>query len=186
MHTSAFVCVLVPLSLSACADSLSLCVCACACVCSLSLCGSIFGLYMHGSIADGCGVGSDVSTTARVTQEEKRAAERLHEDQYNDLRRAAEVHRHVRRDAHAFIQPGRTLTEIVERIEGHVRALLPADGLKAGHAFPTGCSLNHCAAHYSPNPGDTTVLRYEDVCKIDFGVQVNGTDTERAREGGTA
>jgi methionyl aminopeptidase len=141
---------------------------------------------MHGSIADGCGVGSDVSTTARVTQEEKRAAERLHEDQYNDLRRAAEVHRHVRRDAHAFIQPGRTLTEIVERIEGHVRALLPADGLKAGHAFPTGCSLNHCAAHYSPNPGDTTVLRYEDVCKIDFGVQVNGTDTERAREGGTA
>lgn len=29
---------------------------------------------------------------------------------------------------------------------------------QAGIAFPTGCSLNHVAAHYSPNAGDNTVL----------------------------
>lgn len=44
-----------------------------------------------------------------------------------------------------------------------------------GLAFPTGCSLNHCAAHYTPNAGDTTVLQADDVCKIDFGTHVNGT-----------
>ena len=43
-----------------------------------------------------------------------------------------------------------------------------------GHAFPTGCSLNHCAAHYTPNAGDNTVLQYDDVMKLDFGTQVNG------------
>lgn len=41
-------------------------------------------------------------------------------------------------------------------------------------AFPTGCSLNHCAAHYTPNAGDNTVLQYDDICKIDFGTHING------------
>ena len=43
-----------------------------------------------------------------------------------------------------------------------------------GIGFPTGCSLNNCAAHYTPNAGDKTVLQYDDVCKIDFGTHVNG------------
>lgn len=47
-------------------------------------------------------------------------------------------------------------------------------GLERGIGFPTGCSINHCAAHYTPNPGDNTVLGKDDVCKIDFGTQVNG------------
>ena len=47
-----------------------------------------------------------------------------------------------------------------------------------GLAFPTGCSLNHCAAHYTPNAGDKTVLQYDDVCKIDFGTHVNGEVTK--------
>lgn len=37
-----------------------------------------------------------------------------------------------------------------------------------------GCSLNHCAAHYTPNAGDTTVLQYDDICKIDFGTHIKG------------
>ncbi len=43
----------------------------------------------------------------------------------------------------------------------------------AGLAFPTGCSLNFCAAHYTPNAGDDTVLTYDDVCKLDFGTHVS-------------
>lgn len=46
--------------------------------------------------------------------------------------------------------------------------------MNAGLAFPTGCSLNHCAAHYTPNAGDPTILQEDDVCKIDFGTHVNG------------
>ena len=47
-------------------------------------------------------------------------------------------------------------------------------GPSTGLAFPTGCSLNHCAAHYTPNAGDSTVLQYDDICKIDFGTHING------------
>ncbi|CAH1264794.1 METAP2 [Branchiostoma lanceolatum] len=61
-----------------------------------------------------------------------------------------------------------------QRLEDASRKLINEDGLKRGLAFPTGCSLNHCAAHYTPNAGDDTVLQYDDVCKIDFGTHVNG------------
>ena len=51
-----------------------------------------------------------------------------------------------------------------------------------GLAFPTGCSINHCAAHYTPNAGDPTVLQYDDVCKIDFGTHINGTNIQFYKE----
>lgn len=46
--------------------------------------------------------------------------------------------------------------------------------LQAGVAFPTGCSLNYIAAHWTPNAGDDTVLQYDDVMKLDFGTQIGG------------
>ena len=52
--------------------------------------------------------------------------------------------------------------------------LVQENGLYAGVAFPTGCSINHVAAHYTPNSGDNTVLGESDVMKIDFGTQVEG------------
>ena len=61
-----------------------------------------------------------------------------------------------------------------ETLEGIARTLIKEKGLEAGLAFPTGCSLNHCAAHYTPNAGDPTVLQYDDVMKVDFGTHING------------
>ena len=90
------------------------------------------------------------------------------------LRKGAEVHRQVRADARKFMQPGRSMVEICERIENNVRRLIEVNGLEAGIAFPTGCSINHCAAHWTPNTGDKTVLQYGDVCKIDFGTHIKG------------
>lgn len=49
-----------------------------------------------------------------------------------------------------------TTTEIAELIEDGTRALVEEEGLERGVGFPTGLSLNNCAAHYSPNAGDTT------------------------------
>ena len=46
-----------------------------------------------------------------------------------------------------------------EKLEAASRATIGENGLEAGLAFPTGCSLNHCAAHYTPNAGDKTVLQ---------------------------
>jgi methionyl aminopeptidase len=67
-----------------------------------------------------------------------------------------------------------TMIAICEELENTARKLIVENGLKSGLAFPTGCSLNYCAAHYTPNAGDTTVLQYDDVCKIDFGTHING------------
>lgn len=67
-----------------------------------------------------------------------------------------------------------TCMEMCNTIENMNRTLINENGLAAGLAFPTGCSINHCAAHYTPNAGDTTVVNYSDVTKIDFGVHVNG------------
>lgn len=112
----------------------------------------------------------------RSTSEEKRELERLNSERNNDLRKAAEVHRQVRQYAQKHIKPGMSTIEVTEMIEDAVRAMSEGndDFYKAGMGFPTGVSLNHCAAHYTPNKGDKTTLKYEDVLKVDIGVHVNG------------
>ncbi|ORC89457.1 methionine aminopeptidase 2 [Trypanosoma theileri] len=110
----------------------------------------------------------------RYSSEEKRALERVTEEQVQDLRHAAEVHRQVRRYANSFIKPGISLISMTNRIERKLEELIVKDGLVRGQAFPTGCSLNHVAAHYTPNTGDNTVLTYDDVMKVDFGTQIHG------------
>ncbi|WKY04278.1 hypothetical protein Q1695_005345 [Nippostrongylus brasiliensis] len=110
----------------------------------------------------------------RESNQEKKALDSSFEDMYQDYRRSAEVHRQVRSYVKSWVKPGMTMIEICERLEACSRRLIKENGLEAGLAFPTGCSLNHVAAHYTPNNGDTTVLQYGDVCKIDYGVHVRG------------
>ena len=105
----------------------------------------------------------------RISSAELRAKEGLFEGDYKKLRRAAEVHRQVRKYAQSWIRPGMSIMDITNRIEETNRRLIEKDGLNAGIAFPTGASLNHCAAHWTPNIGDETVLKYDDVMKIDYG-----------------
>ncbi|EME30862.1 Methionine aminopeptidase 2B [Galdieria sulphuraria] len=112
--------------------------------------------------------------TYRKTSEELRERERLESDFYNSFRRAAEAHRRVRQYILPYIKPGIKLIDMCERLENASRTFIEEDELKAGIAFPTGCSLNHVAAHYTPNSGDDTVLQYGDVMKLDFGIHVNG------------
>ncbi|KIJ66191.1 hypothetical protein HYDPIDRAFT_174360 [Hydnomerulius pinastri MD-312] len=114
----------------------------------------------------------------RTTSEEKRYNEKLAmedpEITYQNIRRAAEVHRQVRQRARKFIRPGMSMTEIAEYIEDGTRALVEESGLDSGVGFPTGLSLNNCAAHYTPNAGDTKILQSGDVLKVDIGVHVKG------------
>lgn len=90
-----------------------------------------------------------------------------------------------------------TMTEIANNIEDGTRALVEENGLEAGVGFPTGLSRNNCAAHYTPNPGDTSgtrflyfpyditdkpniVLQAGDVLKVDIGVHVKGRIADSA------
>ncbi|QPG76121.1 Methionine aminopeptidase 2 [Brettanomyces nanus] len=111
----------------------------------------------------------------RSTDEEKRYNDLKENNKWNDFRKAAEIHRRVRKYARKHIQPGMTMIEVCETIENAVRTFCETkQSLKAGMGFPCGVSLNNCAAHYTPNGGDKTVLDYNDVMKCDFGVHVNG------------
>ncbi|XP_009133662.1 methionine aminopeptidase 2A isoform X1 [Brassica rapa] len=110
----------------------------------------------------------------RMTSEEKREMERLQKPIYNSLRQAAEVHRQVRKYMRSIMKPGMLMIDICETLENTVRKLISENGLQAGIAFPTGCSLNNVAAHWTPNSGDKTVLQYDDVMKLDFGTHIDG------------
>ena len=72
----------------------------------------------------------------------------------------------VRQFVRTIAKPGIRMFDLVETLEDRVRVLIGARGLEAGIAFPTGCSLNHVAAHWTPNAGDKTVLGYDDVMKL--------------------
>lgn len=143
----------------------------------------------------------------RASTEELAERERLdnldQDKQYRLVRQAAEAHRRVRMYARQSIKPGMTMTEVADLIENGVRTVVEAQGLERGIAFPTGLSLNECAAHYTPNPGDKrgekpcvyvyeqsarltisfpffclfffcVVLLDTDVLKVDIGVHVKG------------
>ncbi|KAJ5714115.1 uncharacterized protein N7483_011296 [Penicillium malachiteum] len=125
-----------------------------------------------------------VDNTARTTAEEARYdSRRSVQDKtwLTNYRKAAEIHRQVRRWTQDNVRPGQTLREIADGIDDGVRALLDNPGLEtggclvSGMGFPTGLAVNNCVAHYTPNPGQKDViLQKSDVMKVDFGVHING------------
>ena len=110
----------------------------------------------------------------RNDNEEMQQKDLLLSDKLHKLRKAAEVHRQVRKYAQSIVKPGIKLLDFCQSIESTLRYLIKANRLDAGQAFPTGVSINNCAAHFSPNYGDTKVLQYGDVMKLDFGTHING------------
>ncbi|ODM22373.1 Methionine aminopeptidase 2 [Aspergillus cristatus] len=143
-------------------------------------------LFPNGQFPEGeiCEYKDD--NTYRTTSEEKRYLDRMNNDFLQEYRQGAEVHRQVRQYAQKNIKPGQTLTEIAEGIEDSVRALTghpgleEGDNIKGGMGFPCGLSINHCAAHYTPNAGNKMVLQQGDVMKVDFGAHINGRIVDSA------
>jgi methionyl aminopeptidase len=77
---------------------------------------------------------------------------------------ASEQREKTRRKDHV----GSTLLTICESIETEIKE-------KGGMpAFPVNVSLNDVAAHYTAEPNDDTIVRENDVLKIDIGVHIEG------------
>ena len=110
----------------------------------------------------------------RSTDKEKQELDKVHEYELLSLRKGAECHKQIRKYAQRFIKPGMKMIDICIELEKMLKFITNARGLESGQSFPTGCSLNDTAAHYTPNTGDETVLNYDDVCKLDFGTHING------------
>jgi methionyl aminopeptidase len=130
--------------------------------------------YKPGSFPAGQTVEYAGDNSWRTTSAEKKELERLSEIDLDNMRKAAECHRQVRKWAQSVLRPGLELHAFCEELENYTRLLLESDNVHAGVGFPTGVSLNYVAAHYTPNPGDRVVLSYDDVCKVDFGTQIGG------------
>ena len=77
---------------------------------------------------------------------------------------ASEQREKTRRKDHV----GSSLLTICESIEREIKE-------KGGMpAFPVNVSLNDVAAHYTAEPNDETIVREDDVLKIDIGVHIEG------------
>lgn len=132
------------------------------------------GTFPVGQIMEHPIAQDDAKAKNRFNSEESRAIDRMQLDMYNEIRLAAEAHRQTRQHIQRWVKPGMKMIDICQELESTARRLINENGLEAGLAFPTGCSRNHVAAHYTPNAGDNTVLEYDDVVKMDFGTHIKG------------
>ena len=95
----------------------------------------------------------------------------------NHLFKAAEIHSSIKQELldSTYIKHETPLINICQFIESRIRDKSSSNEYNNGIAFPTGVSLNNCAAHWTPKTKyDKTVFKENDVLKIDYGVHVNG------------
>lgn len=99
----------------------------------------------------------------------------------DQLLRAGRVSKEARERAAALVDEGVLLREVADEVED----LMARRGLRP--AFPTGLSIDHIAAHYSPTHDDDLRFRRGNVVKIDLGAQSDGwvADTAMTVEVGT-
>ncbi|MCD6381523.1 MAG: type II methionyl aminopeptidase [Candidatus Aenigmarchaeota archaeon] len=90
-------------------------------------------------------------------------------------KKAGKIAAYVRDGCKNIMKPGTKLVEIADWVEGEI--------LRRGAeiAFPVNISINHVAAHYTPDWNDETELKEGDMVKIDVGVHVNGYIGDTAR-----
>lgn len=101
------------------------------------------------------------------------------------LLQSAQIHKKVRKHIKEnLLKPNVKLIDLANGIEDKIKELTKFDienPLMGGVAFPTGLSINQCAAHWTPNPEDTyQTLGADDLIKIDWGVHVEGYITDGA------
>jgi methionyl aminopeptidase len=102
----------------------------------------------------------------------------MNSDYLKTLIQAGEIHKKVQEYTKTFLRSNVLLWDVTKNIEDKILELTDFDSktpLRAGIAFPTGVSVNSCAAHWTPNPQDKTqTFTNNDIIKVDFGVHLNG------------
>ncbi|KAL9658730.1 hypothetical protein ABK040_005885 [Willaertia magna] len=114
------------------------------------------------------------SNSKRFDSREEKQKDEMFDSIYQEARHAAEVHRTARQWFQGYVKPGMKVIDAAEALENKARELIEDNGIKAGLAFPLGCSMNNCAAHYTPNGGDETIITANDIIKFDLGLHING------------
>lgn len=102
---------------------------------------------------------------------------------YDDMRYGGLIHKKIKKMIKDMLSPDINLYELAQYIEKKIDELTIYDvenPLKAGIAFPTGLSLNNCAAHWTPYANSNKIFKKDDVLKIDFGIHINGSIIDSA------
>ncbi len=86
-------------------------------------------------------------------------------------RLAGKISKEISPKAKELIKIGAKLYDICETIE---EMILEKVGDKGGLAFPCNVSLNNIAAHYSSPPDDKTIIKENDIVKVDYGIHIDG------------
>lgn len=76
--------------------------------------------------------------------------------------------------ARPLVKPNARILDIAEKVEKKILEL----GAKP--SWPVNISINEIAAHVTPDINDATVLKENDLAKIDIGCQVDGYISDRA------
>ena len=94
---------------------------------------------------------------------------------------AAKIHKKVRNDFNKLFDSGEIKGMKYYDVSNKIEDLIkyhgnydPNDIFKSGIGFPIGLSVNECAAHWTPNPGENRIWEEKDLVKVDYGVHVNG------------
>ena len=88
-------------------------------------------------------------------------------------KKSGKITREVKSLVQDAVKPGTSYLEICDFVTKEVES-------RGGRlAFPTGIGVNQVTAHYAPQDGDESVIKEDDLVKVDFGVHVDGfvTDT---------
>ncbi len=83
-------------------------------------------------------------------------------------KKSGEIAKTVREEGKSMVKPGTKIIDIAEQVEKRTREL---GGIPA---WPLNISINEIAAHYSPNKGDETTIKENDLVKLDVGVSFEG------------
>lgn len=98
--------------------------------------------------------------------------------------KASNVHKKVGIFIRNNIKPNMSLKDVSIIIENEIKKeteFNTGKPLDKGIGFPTGLSINNCAAHYTPNYGEENIIFKEsDILKIDYGVHYEGTIIDSA------
>ena len=92
----------------------------------------------------------------------------------DDLRKAGDIHKQVRNYIYPYIKPNMKISKLCSLIEDKIIDITKCNNNKGGIAFPTGISINNVIAHDTVNMEDQRIFKDNDICKIDFGVHING------------
>jgi methionyl aminopeptidase len=91
----------------------------------------------------------------------------MEEETLNNYIRAGKIAAQALEYGRGLVRPGAKVLDVAEKIEFKIVQL------GGQPAFPVNISFNETAAHYTPTPGDETVLDSQ-VVKLDVGVHVGG------------